>query len=716
MLSREPAVRVYCLGHFRIERGGTALDEDNGASLQRKPLALLKTLIALGGQNVPEQQLTDAVWPDADGDSAHSAFASALHRLRQALGADALPLKQNRLSLNAQAVWCDREAFESALGRCDRAIPAADAASARKGMDEALDLYRGPFLEGEFEPPEILAVRARLHGRLLRDLIATAGLLVKHGEHGAAAALLRQGAELDPTSEEISQELMRVAADIGQLADAEATYQRLRQTLAAMGGASPSPETERLASEIRERAKGRPASEREGVRLSASGSPPPAAARKPWWKDRWIAIPAGFAALVLASVAAVLIYRALKPAGLGLEGEVLTPPEYPSIVVMPFANLSGDPEQESFADGFTDTLITDLSKLRYLLVIASNTSFAYKGRAVDVRRVGSELGVRHVLEGSIQRDKDRVRIAAQLIEAKNGTHLWSGRWDRPIQDLFALQDEITQAIVTELEVKLVEGEQARVWRKSASLEAYDLVRQGAVAYAKWGPTGMKEARKYFLKALEADPAYTTAMALMAYTYATEGDTGWDDSQQETYSKGIAWAEKAIAIDPDDGFAYSGLGDLLKDSGRDIELGFEYMEKAVRLSPNNAYVVILLGWQQALCGREEAGLENVKNAFRLNPYPPGWYYTALGDAYLWNGQVDKAISTHHKGLAGWPRNPYSEIGLIVAYSLSGREADAQAMAAEFRRHYPNISLSRFPYTMSPRQWEIMTRTLKKYGIP
>ena len=391
-------------------------------------------------------------------------------------------------------------------------------------------------------------------------------------------------------------------------------------------------------------------------------------------------------------------------------------PKQPSIAVMPFMNISGDPEQEYFADGMTETIITDLAQLSDLLVIASNSVFSYKGKPVDVRRVSRELGVRHVLEGSVQKTGDRVRITAQLIEAASGNHVWAGRWDRPMQDLFAVQNEITRNIVDELNVKLVMGEQLRVWRRTAhNPEAYDYVLRCIEAFLKYTQADNTRSRELCSKALELDPEYAMAMVWIGWSHSMEGDFGWSKSQSESYEQAIAWARRAIAQDPSLGDAYTLLGDNLKDSGKDIDGGMAEMEKAVTLNPNSAASLLTLGWHETFVGRAKEGLENIKKAIRLNPFPPAWYSAALGDGYAWTGRYEEAIPVYKEALRRVPYMIWSEIGLTIALSQLGRLDEARAQAEELRRAYPNFSLDRLPYTMKPEPLEVLKTHLRRAGL-
>ena len=228
------------------------------------------------------------------------------------------------------------------------------------------------------------------------------------------------------------------------------------------------------------------------------------------------------------------MYRNTTPKVSAGSTATLPLPTQPSIAVLPFQNMDGNAKEDWFADGLTDTLITDLSRVSNLFVIARNSSFAYKGKAVDARQVGRELGVRNLLEGSVQRTSKRLRINVQLIEAETGRHVWAQRYDRTPSDIFQIQDDIAQKIVTELDVKLLRGEQVRTWRGATrSREAYEYWAQGIPLFQTYTREGIAKAGELAKKALEIDPNFTMAMVAMGWNLFTQGDQGWSDDQMNS---------------------------------------------------------------------------------------------------------------------------------------------------------------------------------------
>jgi adenylate cyclase len=244
------------------------------------------------------------------------------------------------------------------------------------------------------------------------------------------------------------------------------------------------------------------------------------------------------------------------------ESSPLELPDKPSIAVLPFENLSDDHEQEYFTDGLAEEIITAISKVPKIFVIARNSSFTYKGKAVNVQQIGRELGVKYVLEGSVRKAGDRVRITAQLVDAINGHHLWAERYDREFKEIFALQDEITYKIFTSLQIKLTEGEQVRVWSKGTkNIKAYEKFMKGLEYFRDWTKDGNLLARKLWKEALEIDSQYTAIYVSLAYTYSRASQWGWSKNPKESFQMAEELAEKALALDDSSSDTYALLGNL-----------------------------------------------------------------------------------------------------------------------------------------------------------
>ncbi|MGO4620965.1 winged helix-turn-helix domain-containing tetratricopeptide repeat protein [Ensifer sp. 2TAB8] len=317
----------------------------------------------------------------------------------------------------------------------------------------------------------------------------------------------------------------------------------------------------------------------------------------------------------------------------------LSLPDKPSIAVLPFVNVSKDPEQEPFADGLTEDLITDLSWIPGLFVIARNSSFAYKGKAVDVRTIANDLGVRYLLEGSARRAAGRVRINAQLVDAQNGEQLWAERFDRSLEDVFAVQDEVTARIVEALLGHL--RPQPRPRKRPNNLEAYDLCAR-ARRLMDDTPQAAQEAHLMLTRAVSLEPDYAEAYRWLAMNHWM-GKVHAGGPTQEARSAALKLARKAVAIDPDDAGSRWILAYLLAYEQSFEEADTEFA-KAIELDPNEADAWAALSDIDVLAGRIEEGLAHIRKAFRLNPFPASWYYLALGQAQYAAGDYAAAIET------------------------------------------------------------------------
>ena len=385
-----------------------------------------------------------------------------------------------------------------------------------------------------------------------------------------------------------------------------------------------------------------------------------------------------------------LFLNALRKAGLP-QTPPLPLPDKPSIAVLPFVNMSGDSEQEYFSDGITEEIITALSKVPYLFVIARNSSFTYKGKSVWIPTLGRELGVRYVLEGSVRREGGKVRITAQLIDAKTNHHLWAERYDRNLKDIFAIQDEITLKILTSLQVQLTEGEQARLYAKGTeNLDAYCKLLQAGMHYYRYNKTGNAMARQISEEVIALDPQWATGHALLASTHLMDYMWHWSNNPRESLACAFRCAKKAIALDDSRAAGHAFLGSLMTIQ-RQHEKGIAEGELAVSLNPNSADARAMLGLCLHYAGRHDEAVAAFKQAMRLNPIPPLWYYPNLGICYRHLGMLEEALEQFRKVVSLYPEHLMGHTGLTSIYSLMGREEEARAEAAEVLRIEPNFSL-------------------------
>jgi len=392
-------------------------------------------------------------------------------------------------------------------------------------------------------------------------------------------------------------------------------------------------------------------------------------------------------------------------------------PEKPSIAVLPFDNMSGDPEQEYFSDGITEDIITTLSKTEQLFVIARNSTFTYKGKPVKVKQVAEELGVRYVLEGSVRKSEDQVRVTAQLIDATTGHHLWAGRYDRDLKDIFALQDELTMKIVTALQIKLTEGEQARMWGKQYKnieiflkrLEALSLWREGTKeSLMRHGQLG----KEIVDMAPDSILGYRV-LGWYNWWLAMQGK-----SPQESIAKAFELAQKALSIDETDAYSHALLGSvylLMRKYEKAIATG----ERSVELDPNGAMVHGLLGSTLGYADRLDEAISHLKQGIRLNPFPAYWYFLHLGRCYRQKGQYEEALTAVKKALHSSPDALAIHMNLAAIYIFLDRQEEAAAAAKKVLEIDPNYSVAlaskAWPYK-NKAEIKLFADAMRKAGLP
>ena len=312
-------------------------------------------------------------------------------------------------------------------------------------------------------------------------------------------------------------------------------------------------------------------------------------------------------------------------------------------------------------------------------MIARNSVFTYKGKPVKIRQVGRELGVQYVLEGSVRKAGNRVRITAQLVNATTGGHLWAESYDRDLKDIFALQDEITEMILISLEVKLTEGEQARIWRKgTANRKAYEITLKALESYRLMTKDGNEHARQLYQQATALDPKYPVPVVGMSYTHWTDVIYGWSKSPSKSIAQAVELAQTALALDESLADTHVLLGNIYLMK-KQYAPAMEELEKAVSLNPNGADVNALLGLMLRYLGRAEEAVERLEKSIRLNPLPPAWYLYNLGDAYRLAQRYEMAVESFKKAIHQNPDHLLSWIYLTATYVQMGREQEAHAAA-------------------------------------
>jgi adenylate cyclase len=389
----------------------------------------------------------------------------------------------------------------------------------------------------------------------------------------------------------------------------------------------------------------------------------------------------------------------------------------PSIAVLPFNNMSGDAEQEYFADGITEDIITELSRISGLFVIARNSAFVFKNKAVDVKEVGRTLGVRHVLEGSVRKAGRRVRITAQLNDAATGGHAWAERFDRDLEDIFAVQDEVTRRIVDALKVKLTPPERTRVARRGkVNAEAYDYMMRARACLVEFRAEAAKEARTLLARALQVDPGFAPAHALLALLHATEYFNGWGDPGEDLLELGLAAGRKAVELDPDEPLSYQAMA-ALETWLHDHASAERMARKAIELAPSYAGGYVALGQVLDFSGRHEAAIEAFEQALRLDP---GFdlLLHLLGRAQAGAGRYAEAEASFKRRLIRNPNSDMSRAYLASLYGATGRIEEARALWSELLEINPKFSVQRLrsvlPYK-DPGWYEKFVHGLRRAGL-
>lgn len=418
----------------------------------------------------------------------------------------------------------------------------------------------------------------------------------------------------------------------------------------------------------------------------------------------------------------VRAYRILSENKTTRSRPALSLPDRPSIAVLPFQNMSGDPEQDYFADGIVEEIITALSRFRQLFVIARNSSFTYKGRAADVKEVGRELGVRYVLEGSVRRAANRVRITAQLIDAKTGGHLWAHRFDGTPEDIFDLQDQVTASVVGAIIPKLEEVEFNRIkFKPTESLDAYDYYLRAMTYFNQWTSESIDEALKLFSKAIELDPEFASAHGLAAWCYTRRRQSRWMKDHPHEMAELERLARRAIVLANDDAVAlYSGGWALVHVAGC-TEEGTAAINRALTLNPNMTNAWHVSGWTNIYLGNPDKAIEHFDRAMRLNPLDPIFERMQIGTiaAYIVAGRYEQSSLFAQAALQQHPN--YLPLLRVAAasYALAGKTTGAKEAVARICQLDPTSPLSsavEFAPFRRPQDISVYRDALQKAGLP
>ena len=397
-------------------------------------------------------------------------------------------------------------------------------------------------------------------------------------------------------------------------------------------------------------------------------------------------------------------------------------PDKPSIAVLPFQNMSGDPEQEYFADGIVEEIITALSRFRQLFVIARNSSFTYKGRAVDVKQVGRELGVRYVLEGSVRKAGNRVRIAGQLIDASTAAHLWADRFEGALDDIFDLQDQVTASVVGAIEPRLMQAEIERAKQKPTdSLDAYDYFLRGSASLHLFTQEENDKALTQFSKAIGFDPEYASAYGMATWCHQRRYSFGWSANPERDGIEAVRLARRAVALGKDDPVALYAAGFTFVLVAHDVEGGAALIERALQLNPNDAVAWGLSGVVHTYLGIAETAIEHVERAMRLSPLDPFFYlfHGWLARAQFIAKRYEEAAASTEKALRAHPDYVTALCTGAAAYALLHRLDDARRLIVHIRELRPQLRVSALkdysPF-QRPADLAAYEQALRTAGLP
>lgn len=658
------SLRLTMLGGFeacdqagrRIEVGST------NAALMLARLALRP------GEAPSREKLMALLWSDRGESQARGSLRHALWALRRAVeGLEPCPLviEGDTLALDPAAVDTDVLALERSA-----ADGSADALRA------AVALYRGNFLEGIRIRDRVFEEFVRLEQERIQELaIDVCRRLMNHQlQHESvesAAETARRLLEIDPLQEPARRTLMKYYAGKGQISLALKQYQACRDTLRDELQVEPDAKTEQLFNEIR-LARPCSAADREATDNEAPR----------------------------------------------VEESPLAQQEKPSIAVLPFLNLSGDPDQEYFSDGVTEDIITALSRLRWFLVIARNSTFAYKGKVADAKEIGRELGVRYLLEGSVRRSGNRLRISAQLIDAATGAHHWGQNYDRELTEIFELQDDITQSVTAAIEPKLIAAEGVRSQHRSPEhLDAWDLVMRALAHYGRMTTRESETAIETLREAVRRYPDYGPAHSLLAFALLVSSHVGWGP-ESDIFNDAAELAHRAAELDDEDPWAHLALGYLAFARRQTGETVRQY-RRALDLNPNFATAYGYLGWALAFDGQSEDAIRYFEQALRMSPHDPlkAFFYSGTCVAHYYARRYEEAVEWGRKAIMERPGFTAAHRILCASLAQAGNSEQTREAITALRGLQPNISIpwieQHVPYT--PRAMPHFLDGMRKAGV-
>jgi TolB-like protein/DNA-binding SARP family transcriptional activator len=668
--------RLTLLGAFALSAGAPCMVPS------RKGQALLALLALPPGRTHRRDRLATMLWNGHTDESARQNLRQCLTALRRGCeNGEAMPViaEGALLRLDAGRVAVDVVEFEEAISNGN---PTA--------LERAFTLYRGDLLEGlsfDESPFEewLIGERRRLNALAIEGLNQLLRHQQQQGEREAAIQTALRLLTIDPLQEDVHRGLMRLYHEVGNAARALRQYAACEKALRKELGVEPEDATKEL---------------RRTILRSRNASPSKADHElDPARHDQ-----------LSGSIGGEIANDANLPAAAK---------DRPSVAVLPFANMSGDARQDYFSDGITEDIITGLSRFSELFVIARNSSFAYKGKAVDARQIGRELGVRYLLEGSVRKSENRVRITGQLVDTTTGAHIWADRFDGTMEDIFDLQDKISTIILSAIAPKLELAEIERAKRKpTESLDAYDYYLRGMASFHQGSRKALVEALELFKKAIELDPGFASAYAMAAWCVYLPVPF-W--SIPEKVHEAERLARLAARLGPNNAAALSVAGFVVASVANDFNLGLALVDRALVLNPNLVNAWYLSGWVRVLNGEPELAIEHFSRAERLSPFDPFKWGCHLGVAYAHfiAGRDNQALSSVERCLVDMP-NFRPALFLVAASSaFLGATDRASAAVARIRELDPTKSISQLMIRTPFRQPERIARLfegLRRAGLP
>jgi TolB-like protein len=400
---------------------------------------------------------------------------------------------------------------------------------------------------------------------------------------------------------------------------------------------------------------------------------------------------------------------------------VFTYPDKPSIAILPFANLSDDPRQDYFADGMVEDVITALSRSKLLFVISRNSSFTYKGKAVDIKQVSLDLGVRYVLQGSVRRTGKRVRVTGQLIDAATGGHIWAEKFDSDLEDLFDLQDRVTSSLIGALSPQLERTEIERARRKpTENLQAYDYYLRSKFSIYQWTRDGSDEALRLTQRAISIDPAFAVAYASGANIFGQRKGFGWIDHAAEERAESRQLAERALQLDPDDPLVLAHTSQVYSYVLDEPEIGAGLAARAIVLDPNLAFARLWAGWAQVYLGNQDAAIEQFSVAIRLSPIDPHLFMpqTGMAFAHFFAERYDESLSWAASAIQRQPNFPGAQRIRMSSLALAGRIAEARRACDAVLQSDPALRVSDIKKTpfRRPENMDKLGQAWRVAGVP